>query len=228
MYEGTERMEPMAVNGIGGGLSAYTQYQSQVTSATKAAKDVAKSPDKADEGVSVEFSSAGVEAAEAAKEAAATETESTDPAKKDYDAIINKLNTELDAHTQQLQNLVNELLGKQANTYQTSLADTYKKLAELADPETIEQAKKDIADDGYWGVEKTSDRMVEMAKALAGDDPTKADKLIEAVKKGFKQAQSAWGEDLPEISGKTVDATIKKLEQWRDGITAETATAEDK
>ena len=227
MYEGTERMEPMAVNGIGGGLSAYTQYQSQVTSATKAAKDAAKSPDKADEGVSVEFSSAGVEAAEAAKEAAATETESTDPAKKDYDAIINKLNTELDAHTQQLQNLVNELLGKQADTYQTSLADTYKKLAELADPETIEQAKKDIADDGYWGVEKTSDRMVEMAKALAGDDPTKADKLIEAVKKGFEQAKGAWGEDLPEISGKTVDATIKKLEQWRDGVTAETATTEE-
>ena len=212
----------MAVNGIGGGLSAYTQYQSQMASTTKAAKDTTKTADSADEGVAVEISSAGAEAAEAAKEAEENSTEVVDSKKKDYEAIVNKLNTELDAHTKQMQALVKQLLGEQADTFQTSLADTYKKMAELADPETVEQAKKDIAEDGYWGIEKTSDRMVEMAKALAGDDPTKADELIAAVKKGFDQATSAWGEDLPEISSKTVDATIKKLEQWRDG----TETAE--
>ncbi|MCR4606001.1 MAG: hypothetical protein K5639_08405 [Eubacterium sp.] len=207
----------MAVNGIGGGLSAYTQYQSQMASTAKAAKDAAK-PETADDGVAIEISSAGAEAAEAAKEADKTaESEAVDPRQKDYDAIIQKLNSELDAHTQQMQNLVKQLLGEQADTFQTSLADTYRKMAELADPETIEQAKKDVAEDGFWGVEKTSDRMVEMAKALAGGDSTKADELIGAVKKGFEQATSAWGEDLPEISSKTIDATIKKLEQWRDG-----------
>ena len=44
--------------------------------------------------------------------------------------------------------------------------------------------------------------------------------MIAAVKKGLKQATEAWGEDLPEISQKTVDATIKKLEEWRDGLSS--------
>ena len=175
--------------------------------------------------MSVEFSEEALAASQAAKEttetAEAEETkEAQDPKQASRDALIKSLNEQLDAHTQMMQNLVNELLGGKQKTEGWSLAETYRKVAELADPETIEQAKKDIAEDGEWGVEKTSERMFEMAKALSGDDPTKADEMIAAVKKGLKQATEAWGEDLPEISQKTVDATIKKLEEWRDGLTA--------
>lgn len=207
----------MAVSGIGGGTSVYTTYQTQASAAKASTSTQKAASDASDTGVSLEISEEAVEAAKSAEAAEATE-ETSSSQTIDRDAIIKKLNQELDAHTQQMQNLVNELLGKQAGTYTTSLADMYKKVAELADPETIEQAKKDIADDGYWGVEQTSDRMVEMAKALSGGDPTQADKMISAVKKGLDQATKAWGEDLPEISGKTVDATIKKLEAWRDGL----------
>ena len=35
------------------------------------------------------------------------------------------------------------------------------------DADTIAQAKKDIAEDGYWGVEKTSDRILDFAKGSA-------------------------------------------------------------
>ena len=86
---------------------------------------------------------------------------------------------------------------------------------------TIEQAKKDISEDGYWGVEQTSDRLVSMAKALSGDDPSKADMLIDAIKKGFEQAGKDWGEDLPDICKKTIDTAIKKMEDWRDGVNPE-------
>lgn len=92
------------------------------------------------------------------------------------------------------------------------------------DQETIDQAKADIAEDGYWGVEQTSDRMVEMAKALAGGDSSKADLLMEAVQKGFDQATKSWGDELPEISKKTLEATMEKLTKWRDGT--EEAVAE--
>ena len=50
--------------------------------------------------------------------------------------------------------------------------------------------------------------------------------MIAAVQKGLKQATQAWGEDLPEISQKTVDATIKKLQDWRDGLTSDNNQAD--
>ena len=222
-YESTERKEPMAVNGIGGGLSAYTQYQNMAAT-TKRTDTTGKAAETAaDTGVTVEFSDEAKEAAAAAK---AAETETTEENKVDEkqaarEALIKTLNEQLDAHTQQMQNLVSQLLGGKPQENGWSLAETYRKLAEAADPETIEQAKKDIAEDGEWGVEKTSERMFQMAKALSGDDPTKADEMIAAVKKGLKQATEAWGEDRPDISQKTVDATIKKLEQWRDGLSSD-------
>ena len=58
------------------------------------------------------------------------------------------------------------------------------------------QAQADIADDGYWGVEQTSDRILDFAKALSGDDPDKADAMLEAFKKGFEQATKAWGDNF--------------------------------
>ena len=114
---------------------------------------------------------------------------------------------------------VKEYAAYQAGKY-TKLADLFKDIQ--ADPATIEQAQKDIADDGYWGVEQTSDRLVSMAQALSGGDTSKADTLIAAIKKGFDEATEAWGDKLPDICQKTIDAAVKKMEAWRDGTTSET------
>lgn len=141
---------------------------------------------------------------------------------KDYSSIVKKMKSELNTKNQQLQNLVNELLGKQANKY-TSLADLFKNVN--ADPATIAQAQKDIADDGYWGVEQTSDRFVQMAQALSGGDATKADEMIAAIKKGYEQASKAWGDKLPDICQRTIDAATKKLEAWRDGLSKNESVA---
>ena len=79
------------------------------------------------------------------------------------------------------------------------------------------QAQADIAEDGYWGVEQTSDRILDFAKALSGDDPDKADAMLEAFKKGFEQATKAWGEKLPDISQRTYDAVVEKFNKWKNG-----------
>ena len=50
----------------------------------------------------------------------------------------------------------------------------------------------------------------------------KADTLIAAIKKGFDEATEAWGDKLPDICQKTIDAAVKKMEAWRDGTTSET------
>lgn len=155
-------------------------------------------------------------------------TESTDASSKmkDYSNIIKQMNGELSSKNQQLQNLVDQLLTKQAGKY-TKLADLFQDIKDgkiEVDPETVEQAKKDVAEDGYWGIEQTSDRLVAMAQALSGGDATKADELISAIKKGFEQATDEWGDELPDICQKTVDAATKKLEDWRDSLSQTTVT----
>lgn len=86
-----------------------------------------------------------------------------------------------------------------------------------ATPEAIAQAKKDVAEDGYWGVEQTSDRIVEFAKALSGNDPSKAEELLDAFKKGFREATQAWGRELPDISKRTYEAVEAKFDAWKNG-----------
>lgn len=150
----------------------------------------------------------------------ATESADKGSTVKDYSSIAKQMKGELNTKNQQLQNLVDQLLNKQANKY-TKLSQLFQDIKDgkiSVDPATVAQAQKDIADDGYWGVEQTSDRLVSMAQALSGGDAEKADEMIAAIKKGYEQATKAWGDNLPDICQKTIDAATKKLENWRDGL----------
>lgn len=152
-----------------------------------------------------------------------------DSSVKDYSSIVKQMKGELSTKNQQLQNLVDQLLSKQANKY-TSFSQLFNDVKNgkiSVDPSTVAQAQKDIADDGYWGVEQTSERMFSMAKALSGGDPAQADKMIAAIKKGFDQASKAWGGKLPDICQKTVDAATKKLDDWRKSLSTSSEEAAD-
>lgn len=191
----------MSVNGI---TSANNSYTTPQTTAKTKVSQATNTADAKDIGVVYETSS---------------KTDDKSNKIKDYSSVVATMKKELSTKNEQLQNLVTKLLGKQAGKY-TKLADLFKDIQ--ADPATIEQAQKDIADDGYWGVEQTSDRLVSMAQALSGGDTSKADTLIAAIKKGFDEATEAWGDKLPDICQKTIDAAVKKMEAWRDGTTSET------
>lgn len=135
-------------------------------------------------------------------------------------SIVEKLKLDAANRKQQLINLVNQTLSKQGKTYNT-LAQLFTDIKDgklAVDPAAIEQAKKDVAEDGYWGVAQTSDRIVEFAKALTGGDPSKADEMIAAVEKGFKEATKAWGEKLPSICSDTVAAAREKLTKWKEEL----------
>ena len=190
----------MSVNGI---QSSQPTYTSTTTKATE--KKTAEKKNTEDTGVVYEPSKT---------------TESKDTSKvNDYQSVIKQMKGELSSKNQQLQNLVDQLLSKQAKKY-TTLKDLFTDIKDGkvdVDPATIAQAQKDVADDGYWGVDKTSDRLVDMAKALSGGDSSKADTLIAAIKKGFDQAADAWGGELPEICQKTIDAAVQKLNDWKSG-----------
>ena len=89
------------------------------------------------------------------------------------------------------------------------------------DSETKAQAQSAIAEDGYWGVTQTSERLLNFAKALVGGDPSRAEEMRDAVIKGFEEAQKAWGGELPDISQQTYDATMKLFDDWAAEASAE-------
>lgn len=145
----------------------------------------------------------------------------TAPAKKTYTpntAVINQLKADAEARTAQLRSLVEKLMQGQGNAIgtadDTSIWSFLRTGNFTVDAATKAQAQADIAEDGYWGVEQTSSRILDFAKALTGGDPDKIEEMREAFEKGFKQATETWGSELPEISQKTYDATMKKFDDW--------------
>lgn len=140
------------------------------------------------------------------------------------DAIISKLKADQQSRLESMQSLVQKLLHKQGSVFDlangTNLAATFREAAQNADPQTIKEAQESISEDGYWGVNQTSDRLVSMAIALSGGDTEKADELMEAIEKGYEKATAAWGEDLPQICQDTLEATRQKMTDWKNGTTS--------
>ncbi|MFR2010238.1 MAG: hypothetical protein ACLS49_01790, partial [Christensenellales bacterium] len=147
------------------------------------------------------------------------------------DAIISKLKADQQSRLESMQSLVEKLLNKQKGTFDLAslmkkndvsglnLSATFEKAAKNADPDTIKAAQESISEDGYWGVNKTSDRLVSMAIALSGGDTSKADEMMAAIQKGYDRATSAWGKDLPDICKDTLEATKQKMDDWKNGKT---------
>ena len=135
---------------------------------------------------------------------------------------IAKLKADAEERTASLRSLVEKMMTKQGMTIAksgvldfengTNLAEIFKNLE--VDEETRLQAQKDTAEDGYWGAEQTSERMLSFAKALAGDDPKLAKDMLKAIEQGFGEAAKAWGEDLPELSQNTMKMTLEKVNKW--------------
>lgn len=145
--------------------------------------------------------------------------------KKTDTALVEKLKADAEQRTAQLRSLVEKMMTKQGEAIGTA-DDMWRFLAKgdfTVDAATKALAEKDIAEDGYWGVEQTSDRILDFAKALSGNDPEKADLLLDAFKKGFEEATKTWGDKLPDISQRTYDAVVEKFDKWKNG-TENTAT----
>ncbi len=139
--------------------------------------------------------------------------------------LITTLQNDAEARANQLKNMVSDALKTQAGL-SVGGDDVWKFLASgnfTVSAAAKEEAQKLIAEDGYYGVEQTSERIVQFAKALSGGDTSKAESLLKAFKKGYDEATKAWGKELPEISKKTYEAVEKKFDEWVNGSSA-TAT----
>lgn len=126
-------------------------------------------------------------------------------------SILSRLKADQENRQNQLTDIVSSLMTGQAGTL-AKTDDIWKFLAKgnfTVTPEVKAQAEKDIAEDGYWGVKQTSQRLFDFASAIAGDDENMMRKMEAAMEKGFKQALGAWGRDLPQISQDTMQASRK-------------------
>ncbi len=130
--------------------------------------------------------------------------------------LVAKLKADAEQRTAQFKQLVEKMLLEQGKAFSKS-EDLWSILAKgdfTVDKETADAAAAEIAEDGYWGVEETSNRILSFAEALTGGDPKQMEKMKEAFTKGFKQATKAWGQELPDISSRTYDAVMEKFNNY--------------
>lgn len=129
---------------------------------------------------------------------------------------LNDLKMDLKNNISSFREMVKSMIEKQGLNYN----DVLKALKNGEEPvitidaETKAKATEAISENGYWGVNKTSERMLEFAKTLSGGDPSKIETLREAFKQGFEKAKEAFGGELPEISQKTYDKVMEGFDAW--------------
>lgn len=191
----------MSVNGVTSNQTnaAYSTYSSAAAAAETATEEKKAASTTEDTGVVYEPS------------------KQTGNAKKTYKPdtkLINQLKADADARTSQLRSLVEQLMGKQANIYgkANNMWQFLKSGNYTVDAATQAQAQADIAEDGYWGVNQTSDRIISFATALTGGDPSKIEEMRAAFQKGYAKAEKTWGGKLPDICQQTYDAVLKKFD----------------
>lgn len=200
----------MSVNGVSNTASAYgtTAYE-QGKSYTKKTEYTASKSSEETTGVTYKSSM--------------TESERT--------ALIEQLKNDSQSRMDSFKRMVTDMLNQQGFAFKNS-DDMWRLLAKgdyTVDAKTAQEAKEAVSEDGEWGVNKTAERMFEFAKAYAGDDDAKMEKMMNAFKKGFEQAEKLWGGKLPEISYQTYDKMYELYDDYKKelGTVTKTSAAEE-
>jgi len=84
--------------------------------------------------------------------------------------------------------------------------------------DSADSANSLLGEDGYFGVEKTSQRLFELAKALAGDDTEKLKEAKDAITKGYESVVGLFGENTPDITHDTYNKTMEKMDGYIDHL----------
>ena len=131
------------------------------------------------------------------------------------ESIIQQLKDSEEQRVQAFQETLKSMLAQQGEEVNLAIGDMKLHVTE----EQSAKAKEAISEGGEYSVENVTDRIMKMAKALAGDDPSKIDMLQDAVKKGFEKAAGALGkkslDDMPDITKKTYESVMKEFDDWK-------------
>lgn len=186
----------MSVNGVTGYSADYSNYDSTAKSAKS--EEQAKNSQKNSSGVTYSSKMTDSERAE----------------------VVAKLKSDSQRQVDSFKSMVQDMFQKQGLAVKNS-DDIWSMLASgnyTVDQATADKAKSLISEDGYWGVDQTSDRIFEMAKALSDGDEEGMNKMFAAFEKGYKQAAKSWGRELPDISKQTYDAVQQKFKDYQNSL----------
>ena len=70
-----------------------------------------------------------------------------------------------------------------------------------------------LSEDGFFGINQTSQRVADFVFSFAGDDLELLEKGREGIIKGFEDAEKLFGGELPEISYKTQERTLSLIDE---------------
>jgi|SRR5690554_3378426 len=91
-------------------------------------------------------------------------------------------------------------------------AETLRSIVErMTYKQALSSSKKD---EEYWSAKATSQRVVELVKTLAADDPERFQQMKLGFIKGFNDAQALYGDKLPEVCRKTFNLAIEVFDSW--------------
>ena len=131
---------------------------------------------------------------------------------------LNALKLDFQKNTDSFKQMVKEMLEKQGLKFE-QVMKAFEKGEDVivkVDKETRAKATEAISENGYWGVEKTSARILEFAKTISGGDASKLEQLKSAFQEGFESAKEAFGGELPEISQQTYDKVMEGFDTLFD------------
>ncbi|ARK24073.1 hypothetical protein SporoP37_04840 [Sporosarcina sp. P37] len=135
------------------------------------------------------------------------------PSAKADTATIERLKAESEQAYENLRNIVRELLERQGITMKEALSGEKEV---VVDEQTRLQAEAAISDGGEFSAENVSDRIIEFANAISGGDKSTFEVLKNAIEEGFHAAKQALGGTLPDVSQKTYELVMEKLNNWKE------------
>lgn len=127
----------------------------------------------------------------------------------------------LQTKNEAMKDIVAKLIGGQAGGSKNTVSS---QINQMLRGYGLEPLKADSED--FWGAEKTANRILDFAKALAGDDEEAFGKMKAAVEKAFGECEGIWGGKLPSVCYETKDLIAKGFDEWEKEIAAKKAENE--
>ncbi|MEA3553513.1 MAG: hydrogenase-4 component G [Campylobacterota bacterium] len=127
--------------------------------------------------------------------------------------------SELSKNNSIAQNNILDFLSEKEVEGELSLADLGydgKPITELS----VDEATELIGEDGFFGVNQTSQRVAQFVFSFSNDDIELLEKGRDGIVQGFEEAQELFGGELPQISydtqARTLELIDKKIEELKN------------
>ena len=132
-------------------------------------------------------------------------------------AAVKRLWSETNHAMEAVRKLVASMLGKNDAAGQGFWANRAGGKFQLSEADRA-QAQELISEDGFFGVKKTTERIMDFAKALVGTGASEKqiENMRSAVQKGFDEVARMFGgfDKLPQVTKDTYDAIMKAFDEW--------------